>query len=257
LSPQDCDAVTSLPSGMTHALYKSVNVAGTRGRARRAVGRTAISEPPNHQTIAELLERLGGVSAARVRLQPSPGTATERDVVAVHDRENRLFELVDGTLVEKVMGFDESRFAVLLATYLVIYLERHDLGAVVGADGMMKLFPGLVRIPDVAFISWARYPKRKRRRKEIPHVVPDLIVEVLSKGNIPKEMARKLDEYFRAGVRMVWYVDPAKRNVRVYTGREQSTLFGENQKLDGGDVLPGFSLKIREWFRRAERSTPG
>ena len=72
----------------------------------------------------------------------------------MHDRENRLFELVDGTLVEKVMGFDESRFAVLLATYLVNYLERHDLGAIVGADGMMSLFPGLVRIPDVAFISW-------------------------------------------------------------------------------------------------------
>jgi Uma2 family endonuclease len=241
---------------MVNVLHETINDAGTRGSERRAVDRAAICEVPNHQTIADLLQRLGGVSAARVRLQPSPGTATERDVVAVHDRENRLFELVDGTLVEKVMGFDLSRFAVLLATYLVNYLERHDLGAVVGADGMMKLFPGLVRIPDVAFISWARYPKRKRRRGEIPHVVPDLIVEVLSKGNTPREMARKLDEYFRAGVRLVWYVDPAKRSVRVYTGRDESTLLREDHRLEGGDLLPGFSLKIREWFRRAERSAP-
>ena len=81
------------------------------------------------------------------------------------------------------MGFDESRFAVLLGAYLVNYLERHDLGAVVGADGMVKFFPGLVRIPDGAFISWGRCPKRNRRRGEIPQVVPDLVVEVLSKGN--------------------------------------------------------------------------
>ncbi len=171
-------------------LHETTDEAGTRGRAHHGVDRAPMRDVPDHQTIADLLKRLGGVSAARVRLQPSPGTATERDVVAVHDRENRLFELVDGTLVEKVMGFDESRFAVLLATYLVNYLERHDLGAIVGADGMMRLFPGLVRIPDVAFISSARYPKRKRRRGEIPHVVPDLIVEVLSKGNTPKEMAQ-------------------------------------------------------------------
>ena len=124
------------------------------------------------------------------RLVPTPGTATEQDVIAVHDRTNRLCELVDGVLVEKVMGFDESRFAVLLAAFLVAYLNRNDLGTIVGADGMMRLFPGLVRIPDVAFISWKRYPKKRRKRGEIPTVAPDLVVEVLSKGNTPREMAQ-------------------------------------------------------------------
>jgi Uma2 family endonuclease len=52
---------------------------------------------------------------------------------------------------------------------------------------MMRLFPGRVRIPDAAFISWARYPKGKRRRGEIPTVAPDLIVEVLSKKKFPKQ----------------------------------------------------------------------
>jgi Uma2 family endonuclease len=220
------------------------------------VGRVRTAENRNHQTLADLLESLGGIRASRVRFQPLPGTATERDVIAVHDRENRLCELVDGTLVEKVMGFDESRFAALLIGYLFNYLERHDLGAFVGADGMMKLFPGLVRIPDAAFISWARYPKRKRRRGEIPRVVPDLVVEVLSAGNTPKEMRRKLDDYFRAGARLVWYVDPKRRTVRVYTARDQSVLLREDQTLDGGDVLPGFSLSIRAWFTSAERTAP-
>jgi hypothetical protein len=74
---------------------------------------SATSTLLDHQTLADLLASLGGISAARVRLRPFPGTATERDVIAIHDRENRLCELVDGTLVEKVMGFDESIYAPL------------------------------------------------------------------------------------------------------------------------------------------------
>jgi Uma2 family endonuclease len=241
---------------MKNVLHETTNVVGRRPGRSSVVAHTAADGARNHLTIADLLQSLGGMSAARVRFQPVPGTATEQDVVAVHDRENRLCELVDGTLVEKAMGFDESRFALLLGTYLVIFLDRHDLGVVVGADGMMKLFPGLVRIPDTAFISWARFPKRKRRRGEIPLVIPDLVVEVLSVGNTPKEMARKLDEYFRAGVRIVWYVDPKKRTVRVYAARDRSTVLRENQTLDGGDVLPGFSLSIREWFAKAEQISP-
>jgi Uma2 family endonuclease len=79
---------------------------------------------------------------------------------------------------------------------------------------------------------------------------------VLSKGNTRKEMARKLDEYFRVGARLVWYVDPQKRTVRVYTARDRSVLLHEDQTLDGGDVLPGFSLSIRDWFAEAERTGP-
>jgi Uma2 family endonuclease len=207
-----------------------------------------------YRTVADLLDHLGGVSPSRVRFQPWPGTATVRDVVAVHDAENRLCELVDGVLVEKVIGFDESIYAVLLSAAIVDYLKTHDLGKVVGADGLMRIFPDLVRIPDAAFISWRRFPEGKRRRGEIPLVVPDLVVEVLSKGNTPKEMARKLDEYFQAGVRLVWYVDPKRQTLRVYTGRDRSVLLHEDRVLDGGSVLPGFSISLREWFAEARRS---
>jgi Uma2 family endonuclease len=207
-----------------------------------------------YRTIADLLEHLGGVSPSRVRYRPWPGTATVGDVVAVHNTENRLCELVDGVLVEKVMGFDESIYAVLLSASIVAYLQIHDLGKVIGADGLMRIFPDMVRIPDAAFISWRRYPKGKRRQGEIPQVVPDLVVEVLSRGNTPKEMARKLDEYFRAGVRLVWYVDPKRRTVRVYSSRDRSMLLREDAVLDGGDVLPGFSLSIGDWFAEARRT---
>ena len=74
----------------------------------------AIMTETRDVTIADLLHRLGGIAASRVWLVPAPGTATEQDVIDVHDRTNRLCELVDGVLVEKVMGFDESIVSLLL-----------------------------------------------------------------------------------------------------------------------------------------------
>jgi Uma2 family endonuclease len=207
-------------------------------------------------TIADLLHRLGGIPARRVRLVPAPGSANERDVVTVHDQTNRLFELVEGVLVEKGMGFDESIYAVILASRLVAFLSQHDLGKTLGADGMVRLFPGLVRIPDAAFISWARFPKARRKRVRIPDVAPDLVVEILSPSNTAREMKRKLEEYFRAGVRLAWYVDPKRRTVRVYTNPVLPVVLTESEELTGGDVLPGFRLSIRDWFAEAERTGP-
>ena len=79
-------------------------------------------------------------------------------------RENRLCELVDGTLVEKAMGFEESRLAAELIHLVKSYLDRNDLGICVGADGMMRIAPGLVRIPDVSFVAWTRLPGRQARK---------------------------------------------------------------------------------------------
>ena len=88
------------------------------------------------ETLADLMDRLGNVPLARIRLQPFPGTATVADVARLCDREPEcLCELVDGVLVEKVMGHQESRLAVRLAQALQNYLNMHDLGILAGADG--------------------------------------------------------------------------------------------------------------------------
>jgi Uma2 family endonuclease len=199
-------------------------------------------------TIADLLKRLGNIPARRVRLFPPPGTATEKDVIRILDRENRPCELVEGTLVEKPMGYEESEIAIQLSTFLNIHVRRLKLGIVTGEAGTIRLFPGLVRIPDVAFASWDRFPDRKRPKEPIPLLAPDLAVEVLSKSNPKPEMNRKLREYFAAGVRMVWIVDPRKRTARIYTAVDQSVLITEDQALDGGAVLPGFRLPLKELF---------
>ena len=167
--------------------------------------------------------------------------------------EKRLFELVDGVLVEKPMGFYESRLAAILIYLLEGYLEGRDLGVVSAPDGTMRLRPKLVRLPDVAFVSWERFPNRRLPAERVPAVVPDLAVEVISEGNTEPEMELKLDEYFATGVRLVWYLDPETRTVRVYTSRTDVRELTEDDTLDGGEVLPGFQLPVREWFERAER----
>ncbi len=114
--------------------------------------------PPDIKTLADLRKRLGGSPLERICFHPAPGTATEKDVIAAEEREDRLCELVDGTLVEKAMRFEESRLAVRLGHLVSSFLEQNDLGICVGADGMMRIGPGLVRIPDVSFITWDRLP---------------------------------------------------------------------------------------------------
>ena len=200
-------------------------------------------------TAADLVERFGPIPLHRIRHDPAPGTATERDVIEIHGREDRLYELIDGVLVEKTAGTYESYLAVLLSHLLWVFLREHDLGIVLGADGMMRLAPGLVRIPDVSFISWDRLRGRRVPREPIADLAPDLAIEVISKHNTPKEMQRKLGDYFSAQVRAVWYVYHApRREVHVYSSPDEHTVLSEQQSLDGGDVLPGFTLALSNLF---------
>jgi Uma2 family endonuclease len=168
-------------------------------------------------TLADLLEHLGGIHPNRVRFRPAPGTAIEKDVLAIHDHEGRLYALVDGVLVEKAVGLRESFLGIALASILRGFVRPRNLGIVTGADGMMRLFPGLVRIPDVAFLSWERLPNRRVPTEPLPAVAPSLAVEGLSTSNTPREMARKRRDYFAAGVHLVWQVDPRTRTVEIFT----------------------------------------
>jgi Uma2 family endonuclease len=213
--------------------------------------------PADIKTLADLRRRLGGVPLERIWFRPAPGTATEKDVIEAEERENRLCELVDGTLVEKAMGFDESRIALELSHLVMTYLDRNDLGICVGADGMMRIAPGLVRIPDVSFITWDRLPGRESPREPIPYLAPELVVEVLSEGNTKAEMARKVQEYFDAGVEMVWLVDPRKRTARVFSAVEKSSLIRADETLEGGAILPGFAVRLSDLLDRGRRPRRG
>lgn len=218
---------------------------------------TVTTVVPESWTVADMLDHLGGIPPNRVHLVPTPGTATEKDVLEAKSRFGRICELVDGVLVEKTVGSYESILAGVLIHFFHVYLETRPLGVVLGADGPLRLLPNQVRIPDVSFIRWERFPGGRLPATPVFAVVPDLAVEVLSEGNTPAEMERKLRDYFQAGVRLVWYVDPQSRSVHVYTAPDRSSRVHEDQMLDGDEVLPGFQLSLHELFARAERGSSG
>jgi Uma2 family endonuclease len=119
---------------------------------------------------------------------------------------------------------------------------------------MTRYFPGLIRIPDVAFVSWQRVPGGVFPREPVPQLVPDLVVEILSEGNTEAEMARKREEYFGAGVRLLWIVDPRIRAVDVWTSIDQAARLSKADTLDGGDVLPGFTLPLGDLFAELDET---
>jgi Uma2 family endonuclease len=209
---------------------------------------TPRARPETGWTAADLLDAFGPIPLWRVRLGQLAGEATEQDVLDIYAREKRLCELVDGILVEKTVGTQESYLAVFIAHFIFAFLKDHDLGIVLGADGMARLVPGLLRISDVSFIRWGQFPGHA-----VPDVLfltfaPDLAVQVLSPSNTAKEMGRKLSDYFATGVRLVWYIDPDARTVEVFTALGQSTVLREGATLDGGKVLPGFALPLAQLF---------
>ncbi|MGH7169330.1 MAG: Uma2 family endonuclease [Gemmataceae bacterium] len=208
---------------------------------------------PQDATLADVLKQLGGVSPRRVRMHPAPGTATEGDLLAVLDHGNRLCELIDGILVDKPMGTLESCLASELIRLLGNFVVEQDRGIITAPDATLRLMPGLVRLPDVAFISWNQLPSRKYPSEPIASLVPELAVEVLSESNTRGEMQRKLKEYFLAGTQLVWMVDPGARKVDVYTAPDQFVSLREEEVLDGGAVLSGFRLPLHHLFARVEK----
>ena len=204
-------------------------------------------------TWEQRLNDLGNVPASRVRTDPSPGTATVNDVSRLRNTERRLYELVDGTLVEKSMGWQESLLAGILLQWLNNYLDSHRIGVATGADGMTRLFGDTVRGPDVAFVAWNRMPNGQIPTDPIPDLVPNFVIEVLSTGNTYAEMSRKRREYFHAGVELLWMVDHRTRTITAFRTALDATVYSEDKMIDGGNVLPGWQVNIAELFSRLDR----
>jgi Uma2 family endonuclease len=206
------------------------------------------------ETMDDLLERIGNVPLSRIRAKPAPGTATEADVIAAKRSFDRRCELVEGVLVEKAMGFKESVLALELGMLLKLFVKARRLGPVAGADGFVRLMPGLVRIPDLAFVSWDRLPGRKIPDAPIPDLAPDLVVEILSPSNTKGEMTLKRQNYLDAGVRLIWFVDPGSRSVLVIRHDREDRLLSQADRLDGEEILPGFAAQLEELFAELDQT---
>lgn len=212
----------------------------------------AIQSPPlAGRTVADLWSQLDEVPLYRILLDPPPGTATELDQKRLVEDQKVLCELVFRTLVIKPMSLYESVVAVFLAQMMGPYMAQHKPGILSGADGPFKLARGIIRLPDMCFVSFSQIPDPARWAKYIDQLHPDLAIEIISPGNTPKEMNRKLREYFDAGAGLVWYIDPASRTAVIWRGIGDSTVLTDAEYLDGAHLLPGLHLSLKELFDHA------
>lgn len=163
---------------------------------------------------------------------------------ALPENAERLFELVGGEIVEVVSNSESSELGALMIFFVSSFVRPRGLGRVTGADGGYVI-SGERYMPDCAFVSKQKQPNRSRvAYNPIP---PDLAVEVLSPSNTPAEMRIKIVNYLHAGV-LVWVVDPDLQRVEVYAPDQPPRILGLSDTLDGGAVLPGFTLAVKELF---------
>ena len=135
-----------------------------------------------------------------------------------------------------------------IAVNLFTYVRAHDLGAVYAAETGFKLSsdPDTVRAPDVAFVSKLRVDMAPTHGF-LPGP-PDFAVEVLSFNDSRRKTDTKAKHWIASGARLVWLVDPKRRTVTVYRSATDIHEDGESETINGYDVVPGFTLDVKEIF---------
>jgi Uma2 family endonuclease len=176
-------------------------------------------------------------------------TSPGKDVPAIADGDT-LSAVVTGQRVElPPMGAFETNLASELLAQLGSFARRNRLGRAVAEMLFLLAVVGTKRRPDVAFVSYGRWPRERRvPRAETWDVVPELAVEVVSLTNTAEEILAKIREYFRAGVQRVWVVYPAEELVYVYQSPTENRILSRKDELDGEEILPGFHLPVAELF---------
>jgi Uma2 family endonuclease len=165
-----------------------------------------------------------------------------------------LYEVIDGRIVEKPVGVYEIWLATVISNLLTRHVKENSVGRVV-FEMIFDLRATIdrERRPDVAFVSYERWASDRRMPKTRSWaVVPDLAIEVLSTTNTVEEVADKLEEYFRVGVRLVWVVYPRQLKIYAYRSPTEVRVLALGDELDGGEVLPGIRVRLDRIFEQPE-----
>jgi Uma2 family endonuclease len=136
-----------------------------------------------------------------------------------------------------------------LGSRLNAFIEAHKLGEFFAAETgfILARNPDTVRAPDAAFVGAARIPPSGLPEGYFPGA-PDLAAEVVSPNDTASEVQAKVADYLSAGSRLVWVIYPDLRQVAVFDAARANRILAASDQLDGGDVLPGFSLVLAELF---------
>ncbi len=180
--------------------------------------------------------------------EPAERPITLEEYAQLPDDDLYIDEVSRGLLVrEPRPGNEHGRIQVLLGGLLAVHVREHGLGQVVAESGfILERDPLTLRGADVAFVARSRYGDAPPKGwAEFP---PDLAVEILSPSDRPARMAEKVAQYFAAGTRMVWLIDPKKRIARVHVSPTDVRVLSEDEELDGGDLVPGFHVRLGDLF---------
>ncbi len=178
-----------------------------------------------------------------------PKLLTADDLLRLHS-EGVKGELIMGVLHKKVSnGLEHGEIAMNWGILLGSFVKPRRLGRVFRSDTGVQLEhdPDTVREPDVAFISAERMPLDVRERR-YAQVVPDLVVEIISPNDRPLPVFDKAQMWLRHGARLVWITDPEARTITALPQSGPARTYTEDDTLDGGDVLPGFTCAVQDIF---------
>jgi Uma2 family endonuclease len=176
--------------------------------------------------------------------------SASRGVVLIPD-EDVLYEVVDDQVVELApMGAYEVWIATVLVARLATFATQHQLGRAVQEMLFdLTVATGRKRRPDVAFVSFDRWPLTRRiPRTEAWEVVPNLAVEVVNRSDSADYIVDKVAEYFHAAVERVWVVFPSQEQVYVYDSPTSVRILTRTDELSGDPILPHFRLPLMELF---------
>lgn len=171
---------------------------------------------------------------------------TARDLWNLHD-DVEDFELIEGVLLPmSPPGGVHAIVQLRLGSLLRWYADERQCGEVFGEAGfILATNPDTVLAPDLAFVETSRLPEDLTGFLKL---APDLAVEIVSPGNSPGEIERKVAIYLQAGTRMIWVVYTRQRQVVAHIPNEAPRVFTESDELPGGDVLPGLTLPVARIF---------
>ena len=167
------------------------------------------------------------------------------------DFEDRVVELIEGEIVEMPLPNPiHAAILISLSTAMNVFVKENRLGRVLGGDVpfILERNPDgrdTLRGLDIAYLSTERFPGTLTRRPFA--VAPDLAVEIISPGNKAEDIEKKIEQLLEAGASLVWIVYPDLRRVAVHSPAGTVRL-RDSDTLSGGDVLPGFEIRVDDIF---------
>jgi Uma2 family endonuclease len=175
--------------------------------------------------------------------------ATPDDLERMPDGEAR-WELVDGEIRERSVSAESNYIAANFNAELYIHVRAGNLGWVFTEGCGIEVFPepNPLRLSDGAFVAAGRLPGDRPPARGYLKVAPDLVLEVLSPNDNASEIRQKVVDYLAVGVRLVWVAYPDTCVVDAFSIDGSVRTYGPLSVLDGGDVLPGFSVPVASLF---------